>query len=427
MRRTAVIGAGAAGMMAAIAASEDSRVTLFDKNEIMGRKLLQTGNGKCNFLNVSLSEDNYRGSLISEGIFKAVREKYPEDFILDLFSSFGLLYHIKNKGYYPRSDTSASVNDILINELRQRKVDFHPSTLVKNIEREGDHFILTLMHLKSNKKGRDEEKYDAVVIATGGMAAPKTGSTGDAYYFARNFGLKVEEALPGLTRLLSPDIFFNETCVRSEVSLKLLIDNEYAGSSEGEMQVTDSGPSGICVFDLSGRAAKALRSGKKCVLSVDLLPEYSEEQVFKLLGRHSGPDNEKTLDIFTGIFSERLSLCIDNKMRKELFPDREHPLIPEIRDLKQIASFIKNLRFEIEGTGDFNSAQVTVGGILGESLTTDLSARDVPGLYFAGECLDIDGDCGGYNLYWAFSSGYAAGKAASQTDAEGSAFYDQDK
>ena len=419
MKRTAVIGAGAAGMMAAIAASENSRVTLFDKNEIMGRKLLQTGNGKCNFLNTSLSPDNYRGSLKEEGIFKAVRDRYSEEFILDLFSSFGLLYHIKNGGYYPRSDTSASVNDILINELKKRKVDFHPLTLVKNIEREDKGFFLTLIHLKSDKKSRDEEKYDSVIIATGGMAAPKTGSTGDAYYFAKNFGLRVTEPLPGLTRLFSPDVFFNETNVRAEVALKLFIDDEPAGCSKGELQVTDSGPSGICVFDLSGRAAKALKAGKKCVLSVDLLPEYSEGQIVELLKKHAGISGTKTSDIFTGIFSERLSLCIENKMRKELFPDREYPFITSDEDIKLIASFIKDLKFDIEGTGDFNNAQVTVGGVLGEGLNEDLSARDVPGLYFAGECLDIDGDCGGYNLYWAFSSGYAAGKAASLFNWEG--------
>ena len=134
LKRIAVIGAGAAGMMAAIAASDNTRVLVFDKNEYPGRKLLQTGNGKCNFLNSSPTPGNYRGSLKDSGILEKILNRYNRDFILDLFSSFGLLYHEKNGGFYPRSDSAGSVNDILIEEMRLKKAEFHGSTLVKNIE-----------------------------------------------------------------------------------------------------------------------------------------------------------------------------------------------------------------------------------------------------------------------------------------------------
>ncbi len=416
MKNIAVIGAGAAGMMAAIAASERARVTLFDKNEFPGRKLLQTGNGKCNFLNVSVSEHDYRGSVRDCGIFGDVYKNYGPEFLLELFSSFGLLYHIKNNGYYPRSDSSGSVNDILILELKNRGVSFHPLTLVKKIEREEDGFFLTLCHLKSGKKGRDERKYDTVIITTGGMAAPKTGSTGDAWYFAKNFGLQVEEPLPALTRLLSEDPFFNDNPVRAEVKITLFIDGVPSGVSKGELQTGSSGPSGICVFDLSGRVAKALKAGKKSRIEVDLLPEYSEDQVLSMLKKRLSGGNscENPVSLFTGIFSERLTVNVINKISEELFSGQEFPKKPDDKELYNIARLIKNMGFSIYGTGDFNSAQVTSGGIKGESINPDLSAKGIPGLYFAGECLDIDGNCGGYNLYWAFASGYAAGDKGSK-------------
>ncbi|MBQ7724409.1 MAG: aminoacetone oxidase family FAD-binding enzyme [Lachnospiraceae bacterium] len=407
MKKVAVIGAGAAGMMAAIAASSSAEVSLFDKNMSPGRKLLQTGNGKCNFTNEGISPERYRGSLKENGILDGILKEYDRDFMLDLFSSFGLLYHKKNGCFYPRSDSAGSVNDVLINEMKIRGVRFHGSTLVKNIERVNDRFYLTLYDLQNNNKTKDDTGFDACIITTGGKAAPKTGSTGDGYYFAENFGLKMVQPLPALTKLISDDCFFNDNPVRAEALVTLYIDGEFSASSEGELQITNTGPSGICVFDLSGRAAKALKDGKKCVLSVDLLPEYSEEAVVDILKKHT-----EYPEIFLGIFSEKLSINIREKIKNDLFNGRE--LSGEIRDrdILRIAAFIKDMRFTITGYGDHTVSQVTSGGIHGDNLDHDLSVKGIPGLFFAGECLDIDGDCGGFNLHFAFASGYKAGSSS---------------
>lgn len=402
-----MIGAGAAGMMAAIAASSSAEVSLFEKNELPGRKLLQTGNGKCNFTNEDISPERYRGSLKENGILGELFKEYTKDFLLDLFSSFGLLYHKKNGCFYPRSDSAGTVNDVLIKEMRSRGVRFFGSTLVKNIERADDSFFLTLYNLKNNTKTRDDTGYDACIITTGGKAAPKTGSTGDGYYFAENFGLKIVPPLPALTKLISPDSFFNDNPVRAEASVKLFIDGEFTASSEGELQITGTGPSGICVFDLSGRTAKALEEGKKCVLSVDFLPEYSIEEAVDILRKHT-----EYRELFLGVFSGRLSLNIYEKIKKDLFNGKEPDGKISERDILRIASLIKDMRFSITGCGEYTASQVTSGGIHGDNLEHDLSVKGIPGLFFAGECLDADGDCGGFNLHFAFVSGYKAGSSA---------------
>lgn len=414
MKRIAVIGAGAAGMMAAIAASGTAEVSLFEKNEFPGRKLLQTGNGKCNFTNKNISPEKYRGSLKENGILDTLLKEYDRDFLLDLFSSFGLLYHIKNNCFYPRSDSAGTVNDILIKEMKNRNVHFHGSILVKNIEREDNKYYLTLYHLKVNKKTRDDTGFDAVIIATGGKAAPKTGSTGDGYYFAENFGLKVVPPLPALTKLLSDDNFFNDNSVRAEAAVKLFVDGTIAGGSVGELQITSTGPSGICVFDLSGRAAEAVKAGKKCILSIDFLPEYSVDEVERMLKKRCNtlyPEDYKA-ELFLGIFSERLSINIYERMKQLLFNDKELPDSLSDTDISRIAAFIKDMSFEINGFGEYGISQVTAGGIHSDNLESDLSVKGIPGLYFAGECLDIDGDCGGFNLHFAFVSGLKAGLSA---------------
>lgn len=402
-------------MMAAIAAAENARVCLFEKNEFPGRKLLQTGNGKCNFLNESDPLPHFRGSLSDSGILSAVFEKYDRDRILRLFSSFGLLYHKKNGGYYPRSDSAASVNDILIEVLKDRGVLFHPQVQVKGIEKREGSFYLDLFHLKHNKRSKDETPFDAVIVATGGKAAPKTGSTGDGYYFAEKFGLSVARPLPALTRLLSPDPFFNDNTVRAYVSVKLFIDDSFSASSKGELQVNAGGPSGICIFDLSGRASRALKEGRSCRISVDFLPELEEDEVFSLLKKRADKIREEDppTALFTGIFSERLSVNICEKLENLLFKGRSFHGILNDTLIKDVSNLIKNMCFEITGTGEFVISQVTSGGISAECLNPDLSSKKVPGLYFTGECLDADGDCGGFNLHFAWASGLTAGVAAS--------------
>ncbi len=405
-------------MMASIgAASMGAEVSLFDKNEFPGRKLLLTGNGKCNFSNVSVSGENYRGSLKDSLYVDKIYEEYGQEWLLSFFSSLGLLYKVKNSGYYPLSNVSSTVNDVLIEELKKLHVSFHGKTLVKKIEKDRDLFFLSLEHMDTNKKSRDETGFDAVIIATGGKAAPKTGSTGDGYYFAGNFGLSVKEPLPALTRLISPDPFFNDNKIRCDVKLTLLSDDKEAGTSEGELQLSENGPSGICVFDLSGRAAGIIKEGKKCSLCIDLLPGTKTEELAGLLkNRYSlfsgffNPDK-----LFIGIFSERLSLNVREYLERRVFKGC-FPSALSFEDIKRIAYEIKNMTFEITGTGDFNNSQVTSGGISASSLNPGLSALDIPGLYFCGEVLDVDGDCGGFNLQWAFSSGYAAGVSAVKND-----------
>jgi len=397
-------------MMAAIsAAMNGARVFLYEKNEYAGRKLLQTGNGKCNLSNESIDIKRYRGSLCDCGIASKVLDEFGRDDLLKLLSSMGLLIKKKNGGFYPRSDSARTVNDILIKKLNDLKVSVFYRKGVKRIERAEKGFSLLLHDLDQGKKVRESVTFDSVIVSTGGSAAPKTGSTGDGYYFAKEMSLRVNEPLPALTRLYSDDSFFKGiNGVRADVHIKLFIDGEDAGSSGGELQITERGPSGICAFDLSGRIGRGLSDNKKCIIAVDFLPEYSEAQVKELLlGRRI---NDK--ELFLGIFSSKLSEAFYRAV--SVFTVGQI----ECDDLTagKIAGILKKTEFNIKGTGDFSESQVTTGGVSGSSFEPDLSVKGIPGMYFTGEVLDIDGDCGGFNLQWAFSSGFIAGKSAALKD-----------
>lgn len=417
-RKIAVVGGGAAGMMAAIqAAKAGARTDLYEKNDRVGKKLLATGNGKCNFSNRNMNRDAYYGSAVSfyEELFPlfGVRET------IDFFGQQGMLIKERNGYLYPLSEQAATVLDILRFTLEQYDIGIHTDCNITKIRHEKENGGFRLVC-----GGKKERFYDAVILACGGMAAPKTGSDGNGYKLAKSFGHRVTDVVPALVQLRCQGDFWKSVAgVRTEAVVTLLVERHHRKTVRGELQLTDYGISGIPVFQFSREAAYALLHKKSVSVEIDFLPDYDEaayerfwSQRFRHLctkGRRAGtPDgqNRQTLEQFlTGISNKKINQLIIKAAGCR--PSDEVETLPEEKHQK-LAALYRKFPVTVSGSNGFEQAQVSAGGIPAEELTNRLESKLIPGLYFAGEIVDMDGICGGYNLQWAWTSGAIAGLAA---------------
>ena len=400
MKNIAVIGAGASGMMAAIAAaSAGASVTLYERNDQVGKKILQTGNGKCNFSNTVMNVDCFHGSVCENGLLKRVLEKFDKDTTVAFFEKLGIMPRIRYGGYYPYSEQASAIRDVLLHEICRLKIRLVTSHQVREITRSGKGFTV------------DGSPFNAVILTTGGKAAPKTGSTGDGYYLAEKLGVRSVEALPSLTYLTSAEKWFKGVAgVRAEAALSLMSDGKVVDSSRGELQLTDQGISGICTFQLSGQAGRLLSKGHKIKVLLNFMPDMTQDELISFLEKRMELNPQKKVQEFlVGIFPEKLNktLCQLSGLKADL-------LVSALKgsDIKRLAGNISSLAVNVNGTGGFDRSQVTSGGIPASELTENLELKKVPGFYTAGEVADCDGICGGYNLQWAWSSGWIAGNAA---------------
>lgn len=399
-RRVAVIGGGASGLMAAIAsAGQGAAVTLLEKNNQTGKKLLVTGNGRCNFSNRDQNLSHYRTDTpaLAADILKAC----PMEDTVRFFERLGMGIRDRDGYLYPASAQASSVAELLRLEAVRQKVKIKCSTPVLGIERGPDGFLI--------KTDGWSYEADAVVLCCGSQASPDTGSTGDGYAFAKRMGHTVSKPLPALTGLCAAD----KDCkglagVRFDARVTLFSGEEILAEEEGEVQFTSYGLSGIPVFQISRFAARALQRGESCQVGLDLMKEQSREQIAESLKRRRDLAGERRgTDILLGMFPEKLSAALLSRAGISLkksdagFTDE---------DYLRLAGQIRDMRFRITGCLGFEKAQVCTGGVpLTELKGTSMESALVPGLYLAGELLDVDGACGGYNLQWAWSTGYLAG------------------
>ena len=400
MRSVLVIGGGAAGMMAALTAAEDknNRVLLLERQQRVGRKLLATGNGRCNLTNIGAAAANYHGEA-PDFALSALRQLPPGE-TLALFRSFGLLTVTEESGrVYPLSDSASSVLDVLRFQLAQRGVELRCSSPAREIRREkGGFLVLT---------DGEQLRADRLIVACGGAAGKKLGGVTDGYELLAPLGHKRTKLYPSLVQLTTePDYPRALKGVRADAYLRLLRGKELLAEAQGEVQFTERGVSGPAAFDLS-RAAST--GGEGLTLRLDFLRDYSETQLRALLAarRESLPDLEAA-ELLTGPVHNRLGKMLlrysglDTKKCVGALSDRE---------LQHVAAACKDFRLPLRGTEGFDSAQVTAGGLRTADFDPEtMQSRLVPGLYVCGELLDIDGDCGGYNLQWAWASGRLAGR-----------------
>ncbi len=437
MGRVAVIGGGAAGMMAALAAAgSGADVTLYERNDRVGRKLLATGNGKCNFSNRDFSADYYYGNgrlgtdaRRLEGFFR----QFSVEEAVDFFKGAGMLVKEKRGYLYPWSEQASTVSDILRLELGRRNVETRVSADVSGIrkregkrEHGGTRFFLEPFY--------EDGGYHAVIIACGGCAAPKTGSDGSGYGLAQKLGHRVVPTVPALVQLRCSDSFFKSVAgVRCEARLTLYACRDAKGSpakgkageawtgkkgalgeriqeETGELQFTDYGISGIPVFQFSRQAAYLLREKRGVTVSVDFFPHMGQPEYASLCAGRLRYREGKTVEEFLlGMANKKVNLLLVKLAG--LKPEEPAEAIGE-RKLEKLLCSYRELRVHVAAANSFEHAQVTAGGVDMAEVSDCLSSRKEPGVYFAGEVLDVDGRCGGYNLQWAWTSGYIAGTCA---------------
>lgn len=404
MMRVVIIGGGASGLMAAItAAGNGAKVTVLEHQNQIGKKLLVTGNGRCNFTNTDQKRSHYHSENAVNMAISLKEFSYRDT--VSFFKDLGILSKDRNGYLYPYSDAASAVLEVLRMECEHLKVKISCQTEVKSVEKCGSVF-------KVHTAGWTYEA-DKLILATGSRAAPFTGSDGSGYVLAKSFGHTVLKPYPALVQLLSGEKCLNPLAgLRVDAGVILYADGRQVASNRGEVQLNANNISGIPVFQISGEAAKLIAAGKQCHVSLDYLPDFTEESLIAYIRQRIDTGGYKTAVTFlTGLFAKKLSeaICERSRLSKNL-PAKDFTEGDIIRLCKQI----KNFEIKISGTNGFEHAQCCGGGVsLDEINPFTMESLLVPGLYFCGELLDVYGDCGGYNLQWAWTSGYLAGKAVS--------------
>lgn len=391
-----IIGGGVSGIVSAIKSFNGrNRITILERNDKCLKKLLLTGNGRCNYFNDDTSISNYHS--MREDLLDKVINSDNMSRVIDFYNELGIIPKIKNGYYYPFSNQASTVRDALMFEVMKLGISIKYNYLVEKIERSNNKFIIN-----------DSIVCDKVIIATGSCSYPKTGSDGMGYDFLRKFGHNIIKPLPALVQLNSDFKYCRELSgIRSDVILSLYEDDEFISSSVGEVQLTDYGISGICTFNLSHFVTRGLDVGKKEVIKVNFLP-FIKDNYMEWFNTYSNKHNDKNIYmLLCNILNYKLvkvilKVCsIDNETYyNELDYNSRSLLIDNLT----------NFKFNIVSTKDFNFSQVCNGGVsLDEVNLSTFESLIVDGLYITGEVLDINGNCGGYNLICAVISGILVG------------------
>lgn len=398
--RIAIIGAGAAGCFAALLAAEcNMDVVIFEKNERIGKKLLVTGNGKCNLTNLDLNADCYESTnehLLIDDLLK----KFNAQSLIDFFDERGLKTYQKDGYVYPLSNQASSVVDFFRFQMERNNIHLLLNTKVNTVTHKDKYYITT---------DHNEYTADFVLITTGGKASPKTGSDGYGYKIAREFGHHIVQPMPALVPIICHENFFKAITGVRISSVVSYIDHGIKYCEKGELQLTEYGISGIPVFQLSIRLARLLKDNPiKC--EIDFMPDLSknciEKYIWKCIHYYLDIGNNCMIsDALSGLINKKLIQQIIKLSGKSLTDNISHV---SQKDVCTIACNIKHFHVTAVDTKGFDHAQVTSGGIPVTEVSEDLESAYSSGLYFAGEILDVTGRCGGYNLQWSFTSAYLA-------------------
>lgn len=401
-----VLGGGAAGLMASItAATNGAKTAIIEHKDRMGKKILSTGNGKCNYTNEKQGITYYRGD--NPAFVLPVFEQFGKEETLAFFQKLGICPKSKNGYYYPQSEQAASICDVLRMETAYRKVTVFTACEATELTMRGSQFVF---HTSAGKITARK-----VIFATGLLAAPKTGSDGSAIPFIKQFGHRLSDVVPALVALTCSEPFFRQLAgIRTEAAVTLFVDGREAAADHGEVQLTDYGISGIPVFQVSRFAAKALKKKEAVSATLDFLPQMSKEALLHSLSQrfHENAHGKTAEQAMIGFLNKKL--C-DVLLKETGVSLSVHAGAVTDRQLEALASLCKQFTVHITGSKSFDQAQVCAGGVKTDEIDPyTMESRLVPGIYFAGELVDIDGICGGYNLQWAWSSGYVAGLHAAE-------------
>ncbi|MFT4107252.1 MAG: NAD(P)/FAD-dependent oxidoreductase [Lacrimispora sp.] len=395
-----IVGGGASGLAAGIQAARlGASVTMLEHTARPGKKLLSTGNGKCNLTNLAAPFGAYRGE--NPDFAKMVLETVSVPQTLEFFKGLGVVLTDRNGYVYPNTGQASSIADALMFEVDRLGITLICDCHVREIKRD-----LTLITSNGKMKG------DAVILAAGSMAASKTGSDGSGYELAAALGHTVIKPLPALVQLKCREKWYKQAAgVRTEALVTLKINGKAVAEDRGELQFTDYGISGIPVFQVSRFACRALDKGQTVTAELDLLPSLDYKAAEELLADRVKRFAYRPAEEFlNGVLNQKLARILLNetgiaKMSKtgEIKPAQ----------IKKLTAAIKGLETAVVSSNSFDQAQVCSGGVdTREVDPCTMESKLIKRLYFAGEILDVDGICGGYNLQWAWSSGILAGTYA---------------
>ncbi len=388
----AIIGAGACGLVSAIeVAKSDASIVIYEKDHKAGRKIAASGNGHCNISNRVISMKNYHGYSphFAKDIIKFDAKRY--------FEELGLELREKAHGrLYPYNDQAQIVVDILLYHAQKSGVEIRYDTAVDSIEKSENGFIIN---------GTDY--FDRVILATGSSAMPRISGSESGYALAQSLGHTIVTPLPSLVQLITEEEdFFGASGVKVNVELKLLIEGGEKMHQTGDLLFTNYGLSGSAILDLSRSASLGLWQRKQVKIVADLFKEMEIDRLKNLLQRRA----KLSLPIelwLGGILPKKLI----TPLLKRAKVDRK--TAQNRRSIHVLAYAMKHLEFTIKDTKGAKKAEVMAGGVSTNEIDPkSLESKLHKGLYFCGEMIDIDGDCGGYNLHWAWSSGYCAGRSA---------------
>lgn len=390
-----IIGGGASGMMAALSAGRQGyKILLIEKNNKLGKKILATGNGRCNFTNVFASSKDYNSDFVL-GAFNVL----SVDDTIKLFDDLGLMKLEEGQGRcYPASEQAQSIMDVIEEELTRLHVDILYEKEVRLVTKNNGLFKLDLTDSSSLISKN-------VIVATGGISLPQSGSTGDGYTIAKTFGHSITSLVPSLTRLKLKHKYLKEMSgVRFTNNLKLISDNQVIYEVYDDVIFNKTGISGLGILSLSKYANFSVNNNKKTTVVVRLVDSNEDT----LLNRFNTLSYKTAFKSLVGLINKKLIIPVLEEAGIKNYDKAVSTL--NKHEINKLIKILLGFEFEVIGSDGFDDAQVTSGGVsLEEVNKTTLESLIVEGLYFTGEVLDIDGKSGGYNLQWAWSSGYLAG------------------
>lgn len=400
MNKVIVIGGGAAGLVAAIHAAKNNHdVTILERNNSCGKKILITGNGKCNYWNEDQDLNHYHSSNMD--VLDKIITSENKNKALNFFSSIGIIPKVKDGYYYPYSNLAASIQYALIKEAEVSGVKFIYDITIEKVEKKNDLFIIN-----------DSITCDKLILATGSKACPKTGSDGIGYDLVKKLGHTIIPVLPALAQLIGNEPYFKLwSGIRTQTNIELYIADKKIKAEEGEIQLTDSGISGICVFNLSRYVSESIYNNKKTHVKINFMPWFKgdvDDFIIFMNNRNIRMKNRKVYELLEGFLNYKLVDVIlkINKIDKNInWSDLKK------QEKESIGLSLLEFYLNIIGTNSFDKAQVCSGGVSLEEINpTTMESTLVKDLYIIGELLDVDGDCGGYNLGFAWMSGIVAGE-----------------
>ena len=409
----AVVGGGAAGLAAAVCCAKrlkgKKKIVIIEKESKLGKKLLATGNGRCNLTNENMSAHFY--NIGARNFVEKILEEYDTNKIISFWNSIGLICKADSSGrVYPYSGQASSVMELFLLNLKNCDVDIFCDTEIKSIMPKSDSYLL--------KSDTDEFISNIVILSCGGKVQPNLGSSGASYKLAKDLNIECTSVFPSLAPVPCNDKLLSVMKgVRAAASVSLCADGETVLTEWGELQFNDKNISGICVFQLSRYVNEFFALGtvndKKCSkisIFADIMPDYTVAETEQLLKkrRKQLPDAHAE-DLFTGIINKKICIYLCKKL--SIPTDIELYNLSD-EEIENLSRKVKLLEFTPSGVSGINSAQVTAGGIKLSEIDKNMQSIKYKNLYIVGEALDVDGICGGYNLHWAFSSGIIAGISA---------------